>query len=97
VADLLARLFAMDAIAVLLEGGASLNAAFLDAGAVDRAAFFVAPIVLGGVAAPGAVAGMGHPLREAIRLTGVTARSVGQDWLLEGDVALDQEPGSCAG
>jgi diaminohydroxyphosphoribosylaminopyrimidine deaminase / 5-amino-6-(5-phosphoribosylamino)uracil reductase len=96
VADLLARLFAMDAIAVLLEGGASLNAAFLDAGVVDRAAFFLAPIVLGGVAAPGAVAGAGRPLREAIRLTGVAARSVGQDWLLEGDVALDQEPGSCA-
>jgi diaminohydroxyphosphoribosylaminopyrimidine deaminase/5-amino-6-(5-phosphoribosylamino)uracil reductase len=94
--DLLARLFAMHAIAILLEGGAALNAAFLDAGVVDRAAFFLAPIVLGGLTAPGAVAGAGYPLGEAIRLTDVAARPVGRDWLLEGDVATERGPGWCA-
>jgi diaminohydroxyphosphoribosylaminopyrimidine deaminase / 5-amino-6-(5-phosphoribosylamino)uracil reductase len=96
VADLLGHLFAMDAIAVLLEGGAALNAAFLEAGAVDRAAFFLAPIILGGVAAPGAVAGAGRPLGEAMRLTGVAARPLGADWLLEGDVAREGEVPRCA-
>jgi riboflavin biosynthesis pyrimidine reductase len=63
---------------------------------VDRAAFFLAPIVLGGLTAPGAVAGAGYPLGEAIRLTDVAARPVGRDWLLEGDVATERGPGWCA-
>jgi diaminohydroxyphosphoribosylaminopyrimidine deaminase / 5-amino-6-(5-phosphoribosylamino)uracil reductase len=93
VTDLLGHLSAMDAIGVLLEGGSALNAAFLEAGAVDRAAFFLAPIILGGRLATGPVAGAGRPLHEAIRLTGVSARPVGPDWLLEGDVARDGEAG----
>lgn len=88
VPDLLVRLLAMDATAVLLEGGAALNAAFLEAGVVDRVAFFVAPMILGGAATPGPVAGPGRALHEAIRLESVAARQVGADWLLEGDVAV---------
>ncbi|HVQ74960.1 MAG TPA: bifunctional diaminohydroxyphosphoribosylaminopyrimidine deaminase/5-amino-6-(5-phosphoribosylamino)uracil reductase RibD [Candidatus Binatia bacterium] len=92
VVDLLAHLLAADVIAVLLEGGAVLNGAFVDAGVVDRAAFFVAPIILGGSTAPGAVAGLGRTLPDAFRLEALAARPVGPDWLLEG--AVDRSGGS---
>jgi diaminohydroxyphosphoribosylaminopyrimidine deaminase/5-amino-6-(5-phosphoribosylamino)uracil reductase len=85
-ADLAARLFAMDALGVLLEGGSELNGAFVEAGLVDRAAVFIAPMIIGGAAAPTAVAGRGRALVDALRLQSVTARLVGSDWLLEGDV-----------
>jgi diaminohydroxyphosphoribosylaminopyrimidine deaminase / 5-amino-6-(5-phosphoribosylamino)uracil reductase len=86
VADLCARLFAMDVISVLLEGGAALRAAFLEAGVVDRVAFFVAPVLLGGADAPGAVGGRGRALPDAVRLGPLSARAVGGDWLLEAEV-----------
>jgi diaminohydroxyphosphoribosylaminopyrimidine deaminase/5-amino-6-(5-phosphoribosylamino)uracil reductase len=76
----------MDALGVLLEGGSELNGAFVEAGLVDRAAVFIAPMIIGGAAAPTAVAGRGRALVDALRLQSVTARLVGSDWLLEGDV-----------
>jgi diaminohydroxyphosphoribosylaminopyrimidine deaminase/5-amino-6-(5-phosphoribosylamino)uracil reductase len=85
-ADLAARLFAMDALGVLLEGGSELNGAFVEAGLVDRAAVFIAPMIIGGGAAPTAVGGRGRALADALRLRSVTARLVGSDWLFEGDV-----------
>jgi diaminohydroxyphosphoribosylaminopyrimidine deaminase / 5-amino-6-(5-phosphoribosylamino)uracil reductase len=86
-ADLGARLFAMDVMGVLLEGGSELNGAFVEAGLVDRAAVFIAPMLIGGADAPTAVGGRGRALADAIRLRSVTVRPVGSDWLLEGDVA----------
>lgn len=85
-ADLSARLFAMDVMGVLLEGGSELNGAFVHARLVDRAAVFVAPMLIGGAGAPTAVGGHGLPLARAIRLQSVTVRPVGSDWLVEGDV-----------
>ncbi len=52
----------------LLEGGSELNWAFLEAGLVDRVAMFVAPLLIGGEAAPTAVGGRGLLLPEAVRL-----------------------------
>jgi diaminohydroxyphosphoribosylaminopyrimidine deaminase/5-amino-6-(5-phosphoribosylamino)uracil reductase len=85
-ADLLSRLFSLDVMGVLLEGGSELNWAFLEAGLVDRVAVFVAPLLIGGAAAPTAAGGHGLLLRDAVRLEALTARPVGPDWLLEGDV-----------
>jgi diaminohydroxyphosphoribosylaminopyrimidine deaminase/5-amino-6-(5-phosphoribosylamino)uracil reductase len=70
---------------VLVEGGASVAGAFLDAKLVDRITFFVAPIVIGGESAPLAVGGLGPELlRDAVRLSGVSVRQHGEDWEVSG-------------
>jgi diaminohydroxyphosphoribosylaminopyrimidine deaminase/5-amino-6-(5-phosphoribosylamino)uracil reductase len=71
---------------VLIEGGAEVNASFVEAGLVDRVAFFVAPRLLGGRQAPTAVGGRGLALKDALGLEEVTIRRVGDDLLIEGDV-----------
>ncbi len=86
-ADLCARLFALDVTGVLLEGGSELNWAFVEAGLVDRVAIFIAPLLIGGALAPTAVGGRGLLLPEALRLRSLEARLVGRDWLIEGDIA----------
>ena len=86
VADLCAQLFGLDVIAMLLEAGSELTGAFVRAGLVDRVAAFVAPKLLGGSAAPTAAGGAGLPLGDALRLAELTARPLGDDWLLEGRV-----------
>jgi diaminohydroxyphosphoribosylaminopyrimidine deaminase/5-amino-6-(5-phosphoribosylamino)uracil reductase len=93
VEDLAARLFAMDVMAVLVEGGSELNASFVEARLVDRIAWFVAPMILGGAQAPGPVAGHGLPLASALRVRSMQVRQVGGDWLIEGDVAQPGEGG----
>jgi len=86
VADVCARLFALDMTAVLLEAGGQLTGAFVQAGLVDRVAVFIAPKLLGGADAPGPVGGSGLALTHALRLTDLTTRALGDDWLLEGTV-----------
>jgi diaminohydroxyphosphoribosylaminopyrimidine deaminase/5-amino-6-(5-phosphoribosylamino)uracil reductase len=87
VADLGARLFALDVTAVLLEAGGELAGAFVQAGLVDRVAAFVAPTLVGGGAAPTPVGGPGLTLPSALRLINMTTRPIGTDWLIEADVA----------
>ncbi len=91
VADLCSRLFALDVQGVLLEGGSELNWAFLEADLVDRVAVFVAPVLLGGAAAPTAVGGRGLPLGAGRRLQSLEVRPVGNDWLIAGDVVRPGE------
>ncbi len=83
---LLSALVRFDVIAVLAEGGAELGAALLEANLVDRVAFFLAPRLLGGRVAPGPIGGLGVALKDAVGLSQVTSRRVGEDILLEGDV-----------
>lgn len=83
---LLRALAELDVVAVLAEGGAELAAALLDAGLVDRVAFFVAPRLLGGRTAPGPLGGVGRALKEAVSVHGLSYRMIGEDLLLEGDV-----------
>jgi diaminohydroxyphosphoribosylaminopyrimidine deaminase/5-amino-6-(5-phosphoribosylamino)uracil reductase len=85
-AALLARLFEREVRAVLVEGGAETHAAFVDAGLVDRVALFVAPLLLGGRAAPGVVGGAGRELKSALRLGPLQVSALGDDLLLEADV-----------
>ena len=82
------RLSADPAVRVLLlEAGGELTGSFVQAGLVDRVAVFVAPKLVGGATAPTPVAGSGLLLGDAVRLEGLTARPLGDDWLLEGRVA----------
>jgi diaminohydroxyphosphoribosylaminopyrimidine deaminase/5-amino-6-(5-phosphoribosylamino)uracil reductase len=84
---LLGALRALDVIAVLAEGGAEIGGALAEAGLVDRVAFFVAPRLLGGREAPGPLGGRGRPLKEALSLTDVVTRRLGEDLLVEAEVA----------
>ena len=69
---------------VLLEGGAELAAAALAAGVVDKLYFFLAPRLIGGASSPGAIGGAGIArLSDAVRLTDVRVRRVGEDLLVE--------------
>jgi len=70
---------------LILEGGAELNAAALQAGIVDKVVFFMAPIIIGGSTAPNVVGGKGFPeLKRALRLTDLRLKKVGRDYMLEG-------------
>jgi diaminohydroxyphosphoribosylaminopyrimidine deaminase / 5-amino-6-(5-phosphoribosylamino)uracil reductase len=70
---------------VLIEGGANLAGSALSAGIVDRVAFFVAPKIIG--AGSSAISGMkAREVRDSVQLENLSARAVGDDWLLEGRV-----------
>lgn len=70
---------------LLIEGGGKVAAAFLNADLVDRIAFFVAPIILGGDHSRPAVGGPDpKSLSQAFRIEDLTIRRCGQDLLLTG-------------
>ncbi|MBU0574565.1 MAG: bifunctional diaminohydroxyphosphoribosylaminopyrimidine deaminase/5-amino-6-(5-phosphoribosylamino)uracil reductase RibD [Candidatus Margulisbacteria bacterium] len=70
---------------VLVEGGGTTNSRCLEAGVVDKVAFFVAPKMIGGSKAPTPFEGGGiRKLGEAIRLKDMTTQRLGEDILIEG-------------
>jgi diaminohydroxyphosphoribosylaminopyrimidine deaminase/5-amino-6-(5-phosphoribosylamino)uracil reductase len=78
--DELAALAADGVQSLLLEGGPTLAAAFLEQGLVDKVLVFVAPTLSGEGA--GMLAGLPGP----VKLTRLEARAVGADVLLQGYV-----------
>src|SRR5690349_12055301 len=57
---------------VLVEGGASVAGAFLDAGLVNKVTFFIAPKIIAGTAAPNAIGGTGvDKMADALELEGI--------------------------
>ena len=76
----LQRLKELSIQSVLVEGGSSVAAAFLEAGLVDKVSFFIAPMIIGGQDLPSAVGGSGAgKLSEALRLKRVTTQRLGSD------------------
>jgi diaminohydroxyphosphoribosylaminopyrimidine deaminase/5-amino-6-(5-phosphoribosylamino)uracil reductase len=76
---------------VLLEGGATLAWSFLRDGAVDRIVQYIAPRIVGGAGAPGAVMGEGFaPIGAAMDVSFVRADPVGPDIRVEADVHRDR-------
>jgi diaminohydroxyphosphoribosylaminopyrimidine deaminase / 5-amino-6-(5-phosphoribosylamino)uracil reductase len=73
------RLAAAGVTSLVVEGGPSLHRAFWDAGLVDRVEMFITPCVLG----PGGVEWLPSSLLAGGALSGVTARLVGDDILIE--------------
>jgi len=81
----LADLHRLGVRSVLVEGGARIAAAFVEAGLFDRVAIDCAPLLVGGEEAPGPVAGGGAPtLDRAPRLDRFRALRRGPDLILTG-------------
>ncbi len=65
---------------LLVEGGANVAGNFLDAGLVDKISFFIAPLIIGGRAAPAAAGGEGaETLTDAIELEDIAVTQRGRD------------------
>ena len=74
-----------DLQSVLVEGGAEIAGAFVDAKLVDKLTFIIAPIVIGGRAAPPAVGGNGvNALGNAMRLRDLEFIKRGEDVEING-------------
>ncbi len=83
--DALTQLGEAEIQSLYLEGGPTLAAAFLAAGAVDWVDWFVAPIMIGGDGAPGALAGPGlGPLADVPRLIEPNSFDLDGDTLIAG-------------
>ena len=65
---------------VLIEGGGRIAGAFLDAGLIDKASFFIAPIIIGGTDATPSVGGIGPAtIAGALHLRDTEIRHHGRD------------------
>lgn len=70
---------------LLVEGGANVAGAFLDRGLLDKATFFLAPMILGGRDATPAVAGTGaEKIADAYRLKDVEMHTYAEDLEITG-------------
>jgi len=70
---------------ILVEGGATINAAVLASRLIDKVHCFIAPKIVGGKNAPSPVGGIGIPtIDQAIMLENITTESIGDDILITG-------------
>ncbi|HEV7677309.1 MAG TPA: bifunctional diaminohydroxyphosphoribosylaminopyrimidine deaminase/5-amino-6-(5-phosphoribosylamino)uracil reductase RibD [Candidatus Dormibacteraeota bacterium] len=83
--DLLRHLGRRDVISMLIEGGSSMHGSAFDQRLVDKVVAFIAPKVIGGVEAPGAVGGHGvDHIAEVHELRDVEVRQLGPDIVVTG-------------
>ncbi len=88
--SLLRLLGARQISSLLVEGGGQVIASFVEAGMVDKVMAVVAPLLIGGSAAPTPVEGKGAAtLAEALRLDLVEVRRVGQEIVITGYPVLE--------
>ncbi|MEP6922782.1 MAG: bifunctional diaminohydroxyphosphoribosylaminopyrimidine deaminase/5-amino-6-(5-phosphoribosylamino)uracil reductase RibD, partial [bacterium] len=70
---------------VLVEGGAGVASAMLEAGLVDKVTFFIAPMIIGGREAPNAIGGAGaERIADAIDLQNLEVSQRGADFEITG-------------
>ncbi len=83
----LEQLAAQAALSVLVEGGATIHAAILEAQVADRVIAFIVPLIVGGQTSPSPIAGLGVlSVNDAVALHGCTVRQLGQDLMVEGEL-----------
>lgn len=88
--DLMRQLGQQGIDGILLEGGATLAFSALQAGIVQRVQAYIAPKLVGGATALTPVGGAGFVrMADALSLSHLTVTPLGEDWLLEGDIAGD--------
>lgn len=76
-----------DCLNLLVEGGGIVLGSFFDQHLVDRVQAILAPMIIGGDAAPMAVGGLGpERMANVLRLNDVSIRRLGPDILVEGSV-----------
>ena len=84
-APLLEELGKRGILSLLVEGGSEVHASFLAQGLVDKVHAYVAPRLIGGRGAPGAVGGVGvEHLTDAIPLRDLDTARLGDDLLITG-------------
>ena len=77
---------------VLLEGGATLAEAAFRAGVVDKMIAYIAPVLIGGKDAPGALSGIGAAkMADAVKLCDMTYEKSGPDIKVTAYVAREKE------
>ncbi|MCI2426275.1 bifunctional diaminohydroxyphosphoribosylaminopyrimidine deaminase/5-amino-6-(5-phosphoribosylamino)uracil reductase RibD [Candidatus Acetothermia bacterium] len=70
---------------LLIEGGGTTAASFLEAGLIDKVTFFFAPLIIGGAAAVPAVGGQGiAEIARAIRLSDIKTERINDDLIYTG-------------
>jgi diaminohydroxyphosphoribosylaminopyrimidine deaminase/5-amino-6-(5-phosphoribosylamino)uracil reductase len=85
--SLMKMLGGMGVTSVLIEGGAEVNASALRSGIVDKVVMFIAPMLMTGTNSLCSIGGDSPvKLAQAVRLSGITAHSIGQDLMLAGYV-----------
>jgi diaminohydroxyphosphoribosylaminopyrimidine deaminase/5-amino-6-(5-phosphoribosylamino)uracil reductase len=87
----------MGAQSLLVEGGPTLLGAFHDLDLIDEVWTFVSPRIIGGIGAPGAVAGLGRAgLSDAPPLSDLEVVTIGEDILIRGTVPRNEAPSRAA-
>ena len=82
--DLMNKLGGMGIDSLLLEGGATLNAAFLEAGCVDEVYAFIAPKIIGGANSKSPIGGKGiDMMKDAIMLKDIKIEQIENDILIK--------------
>jgi diaminohydroxyphosphoribosylaminopyrimidine deaminase/5-amino-6-(5-phosphoribosylamino)uracil reductase len=82
---LLDHLGARGVTTLLVEGGSRVHASFFEAGLVHKVVSYVAPVIIGGEAAPGPVGGHGaQTMDAALRLAPVRIERLDPDLVVEG-------------
>jgi len=77
---------------LMVEGGGTVAAAFLEEGLVDKVAFFIAPVIIGGKGAPTPVMGDGADIiKDGFRLKYQSVTTFDQDVLIEGYINVPWE------
>ena len=85
--DLMFKLAFKGIDSLLLEGGGTLNAAFLEARCVDEVWAFIAPKIIGGECAKTPVSGKGiDKMSDAIQLQNIDIQNVNGDILIKGKI-----------
>ena len=70
---------------IMIEGGSTLNASALSSGIVDKAIFFCAPKIIGGVNAIPSIGGISPAsLKKIIKVKDLKVKQLGDDFLFEG-------------
>lgn len=84
---LLSKLGEAGILSVLVEGGSEVLGSFFDAGLVDRAYWFLSPMIVGSSRSRAAVAGTGvAKLAEAWHLRRASIEQVGNCWMVRGNL-----------
>lgn len=87
--QLMTEIYKREIDSVLVEGGGTVAASFIEKGLVDKVAMFIAPVIVGGRNAPTPVMGHGvDSINKGFRLKHQKLQAFGNDVLIEGYIKV---------